>query len=96
MSKKKSKTLEQADIWVQMMDAKADANPKSVSSILWKIGGLINIPFVSFGLLAIALILVVIGLFSHVLWHWAGGIAISALIVTIWNSVEKYQDRKIK
>jgi len=94
MSKKKNKTLEQADIWVQMMDAKADANPKSVSSILWKIGGLINIPFVSFGLLAIALISVVIGLWIHQLLGFAAGVAISALIVIIWNSVEKYQDRR--
>ena len=95
MSKKKNKTVEQAEMFVQYMDAKAEANPKSVSSILWKIGGLINIPFVSFGLIALAMVLFLIGLFAgHTLWHWAGGMAISSLIATIWNSVEKYQDRR--
>ncbi len=94
MSKKKNKTIEQANLFVQYMDAKAEAKPKSVSSILWKIGGLINIPFVSFGLFAIAIVLFLIGLFNHTLLHWAGGMAISSLIVTIWNSVEKYQDRR--
>lgn len=94
MSKKKNKTVEQAEMFIQYMDAKATANPKSVSSFLWKIGGLINIPFVSFGLIALAIVLFLIGLFNHTLWHWAGGMAISSLIVTIWNSVEKYQERR--
>lgn len=97
MSKKtkKNKTIEQAEMFVQYMDAKAEANPKSVSSFLWKIGGLINIPFVSFGLIALAIVLFLIGLFAgHILWHWAGAIMVSALIVMIWNSVEKYQDRR--
>lgn len=95
MSKKKNKTMEQADLFVQYMDARAEANPKSVSSFLWKIGGLINIPFVSFGLIALAIIIFLIGLFAgDTLWHWSGGIMTSALIVMIWNSVEKYQDRR--
>jgi len=94
MTKKKSKIVSDAEIWVSMMDAKADAEPKSVSSILWKIGGLINIPFVSLGLLALAIIVFIIGLFHHPLWYAAGGIAISSIIVTTWNSIEKYQDRR--
>ena len=94
MSKKKSKIVFNAESWVTMMDAKADLEPKKISSILWKLGGMVSIPFVSFGLMALCLIFVIIGIFNHIFWHCAAGIVLSTLVVTIWNSIEKYQERK--
>ena len=94
-TKKKNRTVEQAEAWVTMKDAEADANPKALTSIIWKALGKLYIPIVCYVLLALTLIgtLVYIFLPSVLFKGILLGVLGATLFVVTWATVEHIQGK---
>lgn len=94
-TKKKNKTVEQAEAWVAIKDAEADANPKSVGSIIWKALGKLYVPIACYALLGIIIIASLVCIFvpSDLFKGILVGALGATLFVTTWATIEHIQGK---
>lgn len=97
MSKKhkKNNTIEQADAWVKLKDAEAEANPKALSSILWKALGALYVPIACYVLVGIIVIAGLVCIFvpSDLYIGILIGALAATLFMIVWATVEHIQGK---